>query len=76
MRIIDPILQRPWTPTGEVDPLPQRQRRVLMPNHKPIRGRGFVEQSRAKRERIRSQDSSRQFDHLWFVSQRCHRVKA
>ncbi len=73
--VVDSLLNRPWSPVWQFEPLPERQGGVLMPYHQPIRVSRFVEQGRAKWKCIWPQNASRQFNHLWLLTQLGNRRK-
>lgn len=56
MRVVNTIFNRPRSPSGSVESFPERKRRVLMPNHQPVRVGRLIEERGVKRKSVRAQN--------------------
>ena len=56
VRVDHSVFHRPRSPLRNLTPFAQGQRRVLMPNDKPIGRKRFVKECRSERERIASKN--------------------
>src|SRR5882672_1929053 len=75
MGIDNAALLRPWTPAGNLAPLDQWQRCVLMPYDQPIRFHRLVEQRRTERHGLAAERARGELDQPGIASQGCDRRK-